>query len=156
MYLIDTNIFTLKAVEKYIQLRNKEQLIAEAISEIPGEECYITDFVLTELTTLLTKVIPTKYSLTKKQNEELFFGTAILVRDLILKEMNLIFPNNEEFNKGIDLYFNQFTKANKTKLLSLTDCLLLSIAEYRGLELVTLDQKLTAAASRAGIACFNS
>src|SRR5215213_7498736 len=122
MFLIDTNILASEILRVYEQ----DQLTASYLAfytKIPLMKRAIPDFILAELETLVTQVVPSRYNLAPELKQQMKQVTATYMEKLI-GEHTLITPTTATVKEAFAIYQQNL----QTHYISLTDSLLLAVA----------------------------
>jgi predicted nucleic acid-binding protein len=141
MYLVDTSIIVYDVIHSYLSLTQEEKNLHKFLKKIPPEQKYIPDFILTELSVVATKAIPTKYGIkNKKVIKEITCATSITIKEL-LQESNIIMPTYAELDYAADIFLDNSRKKIAQEI-SFPDFLLIAMAKERDLVLLTADKAL--------------
>jgi predicted nucleic acid-binding protein len=151
MYLIDSSLLVNQHTVDLVTLTQEEKDLLRLLVKIPPHQIYTADFVLTEFSLIMTRVMPKKYKKTERKIfREITKRTARIIREFLLPETNVFTPTQEEIERGSDLFLENAGK-KVAEEISLPDFWLAAIAEERGLVLLTTDKALQRFARQRGI-----
>lgn len=140
MILIDTNILLTDILEQY---ETDESSVAyrDLYRQIALPERVITAIVLGEFEIYMTRVMPSRFSLDAKQKKEIRNITASYVGK-VLDACTLISPSSELMQEAYEIYHHNWSD----RFISYTDSLLIAIARYNRIGLLTQDKRMQAIA----------
>jgi predicted nucleic acid-binding protein len=132
MKFIDTSVLTTFILEYTITLTKVEENKLNQFKELSRTEVQIPVFILTELTILIGKVAPKKYSLPKGYCEEL----CRKLLSEIDRTGQIYYPTEDDLILAKELFLNN------SQSLSFQDIFLYACARNNHSKIVTLDREL--------------
>lgn len=139
-YIVDTNIIVAAFLRDFAKINNKEIKLIELLESLPSSNLFLTDFVITEFSILVQKVIASKYEL--KDFSKFINLKSIKAIEFLTNEFNIYQVDDQDRKAALSLFEGLILKNPKQKEITFTDCLLVSISKNKGLKLLTLEAKL--------------
>jgi|SRR3954451_5973729 predicted nucleic acid-binding protein len=148
MFLIDTNILAAEILQAYEQDPLTKSYLA-FYTKVPLLKRVIPDFILAELETLMTQVVPSRYNLSPELKQQMKALTATYMGRLI-DEHTLVTPTVATIKEAFPIYQQNL----QSHYISLTDSLLLALARQNDFTIVSKDERLNARAEVLQISYF--
>lgn len=139
-YIVDTNIIVAAFLRDFAKINNKEIKLIELLESLPSSNLFITDFVITEFSILVQKVIASKYEL--KDFSKFINLKSLKAIEFLTNEFNIYQVDDQDRKAALSLFEGLILKNPKQKEITFTDCLLVSISKNKALKLLTLEAKL--------------
>lgn len=149
MYLIDTNVHATYVLQKF-ELDEVSLKYVDAFEKILLSKRVVTDFVISELDSILLRVAPTKYGLNEGDRlvlKRLAFGYI----HACVEHCFVQTPSLSVVRQSLDYYQRYSTDG----YISFVDAMLLSMAKNNGYILMTMDERLQKKALAEGIEVFD-
>lgn len=143
MNLIDTNILINYILQNHISLIEDEKYLLYQFDNLPLESRVIPDFIITEFSNVMVKVIPSRLSLSPGETKNLLQKVSKFINKILLPHTFIITPSIKELHQASSLFQKQLAaQKSKKRLLDLTDLSLISISKTRKMPILTGDQSL--------------
>ncbi len=143
MNLIDTNILINYLLQDHISLIEDEKYLLYQFDNLPLESRVIPDFIITEFSNVMVKVIPSRLSLSPDETKNLLQKVSKFINKILLPYTFIVTPSIQELTHASTLFQKQLSsKKSKKHLLDLTDLSLISISKNRKMPILTGDQSL--------------
>jgi len=136
MFLIDTNILVADILKEYEQDQMTLPYLA-FFKKLPLMKRVIPDFILNEFETLITQVVPSRYSLTTELKQNLKNITCTFMEKLIA-EHTVITPTTAIVKDAFSIYQQNVN----SHYISFTDSLVLALARQSNFTILSKDQRL--------------
>lgn len=141
--IVDTNVLIYYWLEAVIDINQSWYQVISKLKKLSITQVMITTFIATELDIVLDKIIVKRYKLSK--DEYLFIMEKYKQFISDIRSRSLFYAANTfHVEEGHDLQ-QKFPK------LSLTDCMLLSMAQEYQVPILTADKRIVFAASKIGV-----
>ncbi len=136
MFLIDTNILVAEVLKEYEQDHMTLSYLA-FFKKLPLMNRVIPDFILNEFETLITQVVPSRYSLTAELKQNLKNITCMFMERLVA-EHTVITPTTAIVKDAFSIYQQNVN----SHYISFTDSLVLALARQSNFTILSKDQRL--------------
>src|SRR5579863_7930245 len=116
--LIDTNILVRYVLYDLMELSDEEKEAVANFTGLKSSERIVPIFILTEFTTIMNKVIPKKYNLSKNEDINIIFE---ITRDFIAKANKsyiVYLPDNDDIELATELFVTSRDNRLREKELS--------------------------------------
>lgn len=140
--IIDTNVLVNLFTSEFVKLSDSEKAVNQKFLNLEKQNCLIPDFVLTEYSIVMARIIPTKLRLKGDEYLRKQINNHVIQLFSASKDLyTIITPTHKE----IHLAFEIFELINHDSVVndSFADVLLLAMSRERKQEILTNDSRLT-------------